>query len=167
MVSHHLSMKSKLELTTIGFTLNEIYVGYRRNDEKKSHTMGHQFANILEEKYKKTSENELTFVVHLHPLLKERVSPQNRVTMFSLGDQENMRIMQIWIGLEVYPDEKGSYAVDIYASNAEIYYEDKVFSINDGYDSEKKWIIPAVYLNTLSGIKGKRQLFKEHWMKEE
>ncbi|MCQ2049992.1 MAG: hypothetical protein MJZ22_03190 [Candidatus Saccharibacteria bacterium] len=59
--------------------------------------------------------------------------------MFSVGDQANMGENQLWIGLEIYPSKNGSYSVDIYASTADISYEDKKIDLNSIYNpSEKK-----------------------------
>ena len=166
MVSHHLSMDPKLELTTIGITSSEVYVGFQRKSNN-THTMGRQFTEILNNKKNATNKDELTIIVHLHPVRDQRPNPQGRDTMFSEGDQANMGENQLWIGLQVYPNKRGSYSVDIYASTSEISYEKKIIDFDNIYNpSEKKKVIPAIYLKTIDGIKAQKQHFKEYRMKE-
>ena len=118
-------MNPKLELTTIGVTLDEVYVGFQRKGNK-SHTMGKQFTEILEKRKKENANNDnWTIIVHLHPFRENEDRVPNRATMFSKGDQANMSERQIWIGLEIYPEKDDSYSVDVYASIANIFYEDK------------------------------------------
>lgn len=169
MASHHLSMNPKLELTTIGVTLDEVYVGFQRKGNK-SHTMGKQFTEILEKRKKENANNDnWTIIVHLHPFRENEDRVPNRATMFSKGDQANMSERQIWIGLEIYPEKDDSYSVDVYASIANIFYEDKTTysNFNNLYNRTKKnWVIPAVYLKTIDGIKARKGNFKEYRMKE-
>ena len=167
MVSHHLSMDPKLELTTIGITFDEVYVGFQRKSNK-THTMGEEFTAILENKKKENVNNDVwTIVVHLHPLRNKEDRIPNKVTMFSKGDQANMSESQIWIGLEVYQEKDDSYFADVYASIANICYENKNVNFNNIYNpSKKELVIPAVYLKTIGGIKAKRGDFKEYRMKE-
>jgi hypothetical protein len=130
--------------------------------------MGEEFTAILENKKKENVNNDVwTIVVHLHPLRNKEDRIPNKVTMFSKGDQANMSESQIWIGLEVYQEKDDSYFADVYASIANICYENKNVNFNNIYNpSKKELVIPAVYLKTIGGIKAKRGDFKEYRMKE-
>ena len=132
--------------------------------------MGKQFTEILEKRKKENANNDnWTIIVHLHPFRENEDRVPNRATMFSKGDQANMSERQIWIGLEIYPEKDDSYSVDVYASIANIFYEDKTTysNFNNLYNRTKKnWVIPAVYLKTIDGIKARKGDFKEYRMKE-
>ena len=123
--------KEKKEITVIGDNLNTAYIGFY-NEERKTHTMGTDFTNLLNNKtelFKSENPDGHLFVFHLHPVLTPKKAEyvnklkesDNARTMFSVeGDHDVMKENQIWIGIEIFPEKDGTYTYDVHASQKEL-----------------------------------------------
>ena len=120
--------KEHKEISAIGNDLNKIYIGYY-DEERKRHTMGLEFGNVLKDSTKSFKQNKMNsgksmFVFHLHPVSAPDPSDSKiqDPSMFSPGDHLNMdsSSIQIWIGIKVQKKEDGTYFYEIHASEKEL-----------------------------------------------
>ena len=128
MVLKNNDRKEHKEISAIGNDLNKIYIGYY-DEERKIHTMGQEFGNILKDSTESFKQNKMNsgksmFVFHIHPA--SAPDPLNLniqdASMFSPGDHLNMDSLsiQIWIGIKVQKKEDGTYFYEIHASEKEL-----------------------------------------------
>jgi RHS repeat-associated protein len=151
MIEHHLSMEEPFELTWLPSSnddsLSIMYEGFKRLDNgKERHTMGKQFANILKERYAEYNINKevenfefMFLVIHLHPVKPDRENTPT--TMFSFGDQSNMQLGAIWIGIELLENNEGVKA-ELHVSTRHWNFETNM--MQSPYLDKRKVVVPSI-----------------------